>query len=68
MVIVWQTIYSTINDRRLQLFLKISAASGNLEDGLHIEGETERYALSLDGGKMLNSFCTEKAKETLGRA
>lgn len=47
MVIVWQTIYSTINGRRLQLFLKTSAPSGNLEDGLHVKRETERHAMRL---------------------
>lgn len=65
MVIVWQTIYSTINDRRLQLFLKISATSGNWEDGLHNGRETERHAMSLNGRKILNSFCTSIAKEIL---
>lgn len=68
MVIVWQTIYSTINDRRLQLFLKILGASGNLEDELHMERETERHAISLYGREIINSFCTSKAKKILRKA
>lgn len=68
MVIVWQTIYSTINDRRLQLFLKILGASGNLEDELHMERETERHAISFYGRETINSFCTSKARKILRKA
>lgn len=62
MVIVWQTIYSTINDHRLQLFFKNLCHFWKLGRWIAHWVRDGTTCHSFYGGKILNSFCTYKGQ------